>query len=407
FIQLFDVLDRQPEYDEEGIFHRVPAMKRSQLSNLKRHLYRQILTSLRLIHAQKYPDIDIREQVDFARILYGKGLYTQSLKVLDRAKEQAKGIHQDILHLEILEFEKQIESRHVTRAMEDRAETLAAEAERRGQIVATVSRLSNLALQLYSLYIKIGHVRTEKDALTLANLFKNNLPSIDVERLTFFERVHYYQANVWYYYIQQNFPLHYRYCQKWVDLFEEFPLMKEQDKELYMRGLHDLLTAHFYTSGHERLVTGLVQLEKFIEAERETFNMNEEVQAYTYLYTAKINRHYLEGTFSEGLPLVPEIAAFLKKYDEYLDDHRILVFYYKIACLYFGSGDNGKAIDWLNNIINYKAGSLHGDIQCYARILHLIAHFELRHFNLLEYLVKSVYRFLAKMEDLNQVQKEI
>ncbi|MFQ5447715.1 MAG: hypothetical protein ACE5FF_12350, partial [Saprospiraceae bacterium] len=57
--------------------------------------------------------------------------------------------------------------------------------------------------------------------------------------------------------------------------------------------------------------------------------------------------------------------------------------------------------------INYKAGTLVSDIQCYARILHLIAHFELGHFALLEYLVKSVYRFLAKMEDLNVVQREI
>ena len=46
-------------------------------------------------------------------------------------------------------------------------------------------------------------------------------------------------------------------------------------------------------------------------------------------------------------------------------------------------------------------------IQCYARMLHLIAHYELEHYGLLEYLVKSVYRFLKKMEELNLVQKEV
>jgi hypothetical protein len=59
-----------------------------------------------------------------------------------------------------------------------------------------------------------------------------------------------------------------------------------------------------------------------------------------------------------------------------------LVFYYKIASLYFGSGDNEKAIDYLNKIINEKA-DLRTDLQCYSRLLHLIAHYELGNFELL------------------------
>jgi hypothetical protein len=83
------------------------------------------------------------------------------------------------------------------------------------------------------------------------------------------------------------------------------------------------------------------------------------------------------------------------------------VFYYRIACLYFGSGDNGKAIDFLNLIINQKDPDYREDIQSFARILNLIAHFELGNRQLVEYQVKSVYRFLAKLEDLHEVQKEI
>ena len=89
------------------------------------------------------------------------------------------------------------------------------------------------------------------------------------------------------------------------------------------------------------------------------------------------------------------------------DGHRVLVFYYRIACLYFGSGDNASAIDYLNLIINQKNPDYREDIQCFARILNLIAHFELGNSQLVEYQVKSVYRFLAKMEDLHAVQREI
>jgi tetratricopeptide (TPR) repeat protein len=129
--------------------------------------------------------------------------------------------------------------------------------------------------------------------------------------------------------------------------------------------------------------------------------------AFHHLYIAKINQHFLEGTFTDGLKLIPEIKVGLETYKHTLDQHRILVFYYKIASMYFGSGDTDHAIDYLNKIINLRVGNLRGDIQCFARLLHLIAHFEKGHFGLLEYLIKSVYRFIAKNEDLSLMMQEI
>ena len=116
FVQLFDVVDKMKVWDDSIVFKKIPSIKKSQLANLKRHLYKQILISLRLIHIQKNVDIQIREQIDFARILYGKGLYIQSLKLLDRIQQIAEDNHQDILQLEILEFQKVIEERHITRS---------------------------------------------------------------------------------------------------------------------------------------------------------------------------------------------------------------------------------------------------------------------------------------------------
>jgi hypothetical protein len=150
----------------------------------------------------------------------------------------------------------------------------------------------------------------------------------------------------------------------------------------------------------------LRQLEKFY-ALAGGFSENLEIQTFVYLYTAKINKHFLEGTFTEGLELVPAIEEKLTQYQQYIDTHRVLVFYYKIASLYFGSGDNEMAIVYLNKIINLRVGQLRTDIQCFARLLHLIAHYELGNMELVEYLIKSVYRFLSKMENLDAVLTEI
>lgn len=408
FIQLFDVLDKQKKYDEQALLQKIPSIKRTQLSNQKRHLYKQLLTSLRLIHTQKNSDLQIREQLDHAKILYNKGLYMQSLKILDRVKQQAFDANLDLLHLEIIEFEKLIESRHITRSIENRAEDLTNESQTRIRIIQNASQLSNLALKMYGLYIKLGHIRNQKNAYIVWEFFKSNLPEFDQEKLTFFEKIHLYQCYVWYNYILQNFLQCFKYAQKWVDLFKKHPDMQEKDRELYMRGYNNLLEALFYLGYHRKLVSALKDLKKYEDKNFESLNINEKTILFLYVETANINKIFLEGSFTKGLAIIPGIEKKLKEYSNQLDYHRILIFYYKIASLYFGAGKNQKALEYLNKVIHFKdVGNLREDIQCYARLLHLIAHFELGHTELLEYIIKSVYRFLAKMEDLNLVQSEI
>ncbi|MEO7984255.1 MAG: hypothetical protein ABI688_09250 [Bacteroidota bacterium] len=170
--------------------------------------------------------------------------------------------------------------------------------------------------------------------------------------------------------------------------------------------MHNLMGAHFNLMNQEKLAKNIKQFELFTKQKHLEENENNRILAYQYLYAARINLYFLQGTFTKGLRMVPFLEEMLKEYGLYLDTHRVLVFYYKIACLYFGSGDNEKAIDYLNRIINQK-GDLRTDLQCYARLLHLIAHYELGNFELLEYLIKSVYRYMAKMESLSKVEEEM
>jgi len=407
FVQLFEVLDRQKQYNEEQIFQKIPDLKRSQLSNIRRHLYKQLLTSLRMINIQVNVDLAVREQIDFAKILYNKGFYKDSLKILERAKSMAMNAHQDLLHLEIMEFEKLIELRHITRSSADRANTLTEDVVKRASIINTSSQLSNLSLRLYGMYIKIGHIKREKDYYMLSEFFQSNLPTTPESEMTFFEKINLFQCHYWYNHILLNFVQGYKYAQKWVDLFEQDSTMQLNDPELYMQGFNNLLSSLFYTSYYSKFSENLETLKVFGETNQKRFNKNEEVQFFLYLNSHRINSYFMRGAFSEGIEIIPDLKKKLAKYETHLDKHRILVFYYRIACLYFGSGNNNAAIDYLNRIINFSIGNLGEDIQCYARILNLIAHYELGHYNLLEHLVKSVYRFLRKMEEMNAVQEEI
>jgi len=405
-IQLFDALDKMTDYDEAQLLKKTRSIKKQQLSNIKAHLYKQILSSLRLIKEEDNIDIRLHEQMDHARILYNKGLYLQSLKVLERLKETARSYQQLTFLQQALFFEKKIETLYITRSMQDRADKLSEESDAVNSQLALVNKLSNLSLQLYSWYIRHGHARNERDVKSVETFFEKNLPGEAEQAKGFYERLYLYQSYVWYAFIRQDFLQYYRYAQKWVDLFSAFPGLLKVETASYIKGMHNLMGAQFNLMKHDKLAQSIKQFELFVRQKHLEENENNRILAYQYLYAARINLYFLQGTFTKGLRLVPFLEEMLKEYGLYLDTHRVLVFYYKIASLYFGSGNNEKAIDYLNRIINQK-GDLRTDLQCYARLLHLIAHYELGNFDLLEYLIKSVYRYMAKMENLSKVEEEM
>jgi hypothetical protein len=405
-VVLFDALDKLQEYDDILVLKKATGITKQQLSNTKAALYKQILSSLKLLNDSSNIDILLHEQLDFAKILYNKGLYLQALKILDKLKDTAKQNEQITYQLQAIILEKKIEALHITRSINNRAELLSAESDAINKRLSLIGTLSNLALQLYGWYVQHGHARDKRDEQAIKIFFDSNMPAYNIGSMDFYERLYLYQSYTWYCFILQDLFGFYRYTQKWLDLFEEKPMMKPIESGQYIRGLHNVLTACFTLNNYKRFVEVLKQFEKFATLEQVVQNENATIQSFVYLYLNKINKHFLEGTFSDGIVLVPIIEEKLKQYELHLDRHRVLVFYYKIACLYFGSGDNDKAVHYLNKIIQLKV-DLRTDLQCYARLLHLIAHYELGNYNLLEYLIKSVYRFMSKMNNLSVVEEEV
>ncbi len=407
FMQLFSILEKMNRYDEKDILKKIPELKAAHLPNVKAHLYKEILTSLRLLYSDRNHYTQIREQIDHALLLYNRGLYLQSLKVLERAKTLAKEESHFILILEIIQFEKLIESHFITRSIKGRATDLSQQSTDTLEVINDVTKLSNLALEMYSWYLEIGFVKNETEKKRLKDFFKENIEGVKNKQISVFGKLYYHQVHWWYYFILQDAPHYYYHAFKWVKLFSEHKNFASYDLMMYLKANHNLLLALFMLGKYEQFCNTLVEFEENVKKLESSSNFRINIQSFIYIYIAKINRHFLEGSFTEGLELIPEIEEKIKEYGKFIDEHRIMIFYYKIACLYFGSSQNEKAIYYLHQIISLNVGHLRTDIQCFARILHLLCHFELGNDDILEYLIKSTYKFLLKMEYLDDIQQEI
>ncbi|MBS1749132.1 MAG: hypothetical protein JST63_04465 [Bacteroidetes bacterium] len=405
-IQLFDALDKLSEYDEKQLFKKLKGVTKPQLSNLKNHLYKQLLASLRLLKTTENTDLQLSEHLDYARLLYNKGLKLQSLKVLEKAKELAKNNQKFNFLAQAISLEKKIETLHITRSTLEKTEQLAEEALEISNHINRVTRLSNLALLLYRWFIKYGHARNEHDEKNIISFFKSNILSNISAISGFYENLYLCQCYCWYAFIRQDFLMYYRYSAKWIRLFNQSPAMISVETGHYVKGMHTLLNAHFDLRNYRGFQDALREFETFSTTPVANHHDNFRIQTSIYINLARLNWHLMSGSFKEGLVFVPEIEARLKEYELYVDKHRILVFNYKIATLYFGAEQYDTAIDYLQRIINGSL-ELRYDLQCYARLLHLMAHYELGNYDIMESLTKSVYRFMSRMKNLTVVEEEM
>ncbi|HSN07900.1 MAG TPA: hypothetical protein VLS85_02625, partial [Hanamia sp.] len=212
-VQLFDAIDKMNVYDENVLMTKTSSIKKQQLPNVKAHLYRQILGSLRLLESSDNIDMQLHEQLDYARILYNKALYHQSLKILEKIKETARNSNQINFYIEVLVLEKKIESLHITRSMQDRADELASDVNISNDRLVKQSKLSNLALQLYSWYIKNGLARNLEDEDEIENYFQLHLTDDIKNPDGFYEKLYYSQSYCWYAFIRQDYLMYYRHTQ--------------------------------------------------------------------------------------------------------------------------------------------------------------------------------------------------
>ena len=406
FLALFNHLDKSDSFDEQAITKK-GIVKKQQLSNLKAHLYKQILVSLRLNPVHQNVRSHIREQLDFATILYNKGLYKQSLKILDKSKLMAIDNEENNLAYEIVELEKVIETQYITRSINNRADELTIQAKNLSVKNVLTSRLSNLSLQLYGLMLKTGYVKNDQENKEITNYFEAKLPKYDWDQLGFREKLWLYKAHLWFSFMIQDFLSCYKYSQKWVDLFYEYPKMIAVNPVFFLKGNHYLMESLFLIKKRTKLKTTIDKLQKMVYSDGFPLDENNEALIFMYIHNNKLNLHFLEGTFAEGVYLVEDILAGLALYKERIDAHHVMVLYYKIACLYFGIGDNKNCILYLKKIIENRSLKMREDLLCFSRVLSLVAHYEAGLDYHLEKQLRETYKFLIKMNDLHAVQKEM
>ena len=260
---------------------------------------------------------------------------------------------------------------------------------------------------MYEKLIKAGYAKSDNESNDINEFFNHKIKSFKVEELGFRETLIYYQIWVWYSLLIQDFLSSYKYASKWIDTFNKTPEMINIHPVFYLKGYNFLLEALALIKYPSKFKNRLNDLLRVVESSSFPRNQNLNALIFIYKYNNLFNLHVLEGDFNKSIKIIPKVLDGIETNKNFIDHHHIMLLYYKIACMYFTVDDYDNCIKYLSKIMKNKNIKMREDLQCFTRVLNLIAHWEAGlDFNL-DKIIKDTYNYLDKMNDLHEVQKTI
>lgn len=401
YLKLFDTIDKQKEYDESALKKKFRQEKFiQQIHVAKNYLYTLILRSLNEYHTDDSTNIQLRELLNNAEILFGKGLYKQSSKILSKVKEKAYRYEKQAYILEAIALENKIA--FALQDMDAAQKALNQGEKEEEQVLDDYKQARQYKYLSGKLKIFIktkGIVRSEEDTRELDAIIKNPLLNNEQKAISYSTKYSFFYVYSKYFSAKEDYNYAYTYCSKLVNLIESHPEQLEKKPQAYLLALNHLLVI-------------LKELRKFDEFELvlkklksvQSKTIHFQSRAFAYSFIHEWNLLFYTGRYHQCVSLIPFLEEGLNKYEKQITNDLKLLFYFDVFYGYFVLEDYSKAARWLNKILNDKRTEIRQDIRNFGTIANLVLHYEMRDYDLLEYQIRSSQRLLEKNKDLHQFE---
>ena len=408
YLKIFDVIERQKEYDEEGIkrmFKNETFIK--HFPSEKNHLYKLILKSLRNYHSDNSISSVLRQEIKNIEILYKKALYKECNKFVSRAKKLAIANEKFYYWFELINWEKTLlEEAYESGQFDKDLDALIKEE------TDVIERLRNLA-EYQILYSRINYVfrsggfaRNAKEKEIVSEIANNHL--IIGKNTALSDRA----ASICYYVKGLCASTNRQYKESFLhflrvkEILDNNKNVKADLAKRYIRTLSHLLYCYIDDGTYEK-ATSLIEQMRNLTKEKGFNTIDVQVKIFTASYIGEMMLYDKTGEYDKALSIMDDVIDGMESYGDKINKEQEVVFAYNIAYVYFGAEQYNKALFWINKVLNDNEQTLRQDIYSFSRLLNLVIHYELGNLDLLEYIIKSTFRYLNKREKDYTVENAI
>ena len=406
YIAIFDAIDAQEEYNEEAIKARFKNEKWIKRFNAaKDYVYKALLANLSVYNQKHEPQYELSDFLIHIRVLQSKGFYERCGKLIEKAKKLASELDDHLKMLELLNLEGK---NHPGGVNPENDVEIRAEQVRILNLLDNEYRYNELYKASYRFFSKSGDQGFDKSTaegfqkLIELPLLQNFENALTFKARRQFINIRYFNALG-----NKNATEMHHWIVRARELFDSNPRLIQQYAVNYATTLLNLHNSHLKRGACDEAFEALNVLRSFYpksqlkQHERLTY-----IIEYAGLHHEMVT-HLAMGEFELAAAQIAELNRFFRKHDQEISAAISVKHYSLLANIYFGTGEFKKAKANTELVMDLSSENIRPDLQKQARILQLMAYYEMDKNDLLEYNIRSVQRMFQRNKPLNELEKQV
>ncbi len=413
YVVLFDAIEAQVHsgrvYDESLVKQKLGSRFDGQLPVVKNYLYNEVLVALRRYHSSADTDVIVQSLIEQYDILYGRALFRQAGDMLKKAKRIAEETELLPSMLKIIEREKK-----QVRVSAGPAEFDSEFARIYSEELFVLEKIKNTIdfsdfrnkMVSFNAVLSTGMARTEQERAQIKEFLAHPLLQADESAITkITKRLSYqYRANLYFWLseLETSYKFHLKYLQEC-----ERQNSKYSSKEQLFSALYNVCTLQMRLLKDDECWQTIEKLKDFECIYKVKLNNREKNHLWYLTSHEEITFYTQTLRFEQGFKAMERIEKELQENEHNFYTNWKINLYYFIAVFYFTADNFTASQKWISKILQLPATDFSSDIQCFARIINLIEHYELKNFEHLDYIMKSTYYFLRKRQRIYKYEQVI
>lgn len=405
YIVLFDAIESMNSYDEDLLRKKLknePIAR--QLSVYKVYLFNLILKSLGQYGAFENSTSRIKELLENSRTLASKALHKESLKLLKKAKELAYKYEQFTTLLDILIAERNIITvlpdkniREIRRQLYD--EELAVTEKLRKTF-----EYSWLSDQMVIFVEQKGDFREESKLKEMEKIITSPLMRSFSGATEYSMKFYYLHTHLFYSLGKNNLVEVSRILKKEIELMETNSHFIEDNPKNYSASLINFLLFSQMTGSRKDVRESVIKLNALRKKLRNKVSLQLELHILFHAANTEMLIYRNSCDLTRGRIAAKKIETELPKYPNEVPQQLKAALLSNLCSFYVIDQKYDQALAAVNRLLRETSVNFKSDVNYFARIVQLMIHFELKNYDLLEYLAGSAKNFFKSQKGAFKIE---
>ncbi|MQP25669.1 hypothetical protein GFJ94_11405 [Flavobacterium sp. LMO8] len=405
YLLLFDILNSNETITEDNLKKHVKKQGYSDknISYDINYLNKIILRSLNEFHHEKTISLKLQNHIKSVEILFYKGLYDECLKIIRKAKKLSLKNENEILILELLNWEKKCMgySKGFYEAM-----SVNEKIDNYFNYIKENREITDLYYHSYFLKNNVGKIPYDGIIEEFNKIIGNAIFKKDGLSL------HSVQSKIFYFLTIANFfhvinqkDSELDNLEKTIEVFDNNPFYKEENPLDYISVYTRVIDIYkksddisFYNKIEAlRGFENILDFQKSVAQERIFFHTNQ----------AQLEFLIYNNYFEEALKIMHLVLKSLKENKFKIEPYYFIGMYHQFACIFLIKKNFSQSLKYINLILNEFKQEDRPKSFIKTEILNLIIHYELKNYKLVLHNYTNYNKKYKRVFKLNFIEKNI